>query len=77
MQLGVAQARLDQFDVSLGRGDACSGLVLESMKHVNQAGEAHRKNRPVSVAVEVIDQFQNSAATESLSAFAATGSSPS
>jgi hypothetical protein len=30
MQFGIAQARLDQFDVSLGRGDARLCLLLES-----------------------------------------------
>jgi hypothetical protein len=66
MQFSILQARLDQLDVSLRGGDASLCLLLESVQHVHHADEAHGINRPVGVAVEVIDQFQNGTAAKSL-----------
>ena len=39
------------------------------MQHVHHAGEAHGINRPVGVAGEVIDQFQNGTAAKSFQRF--------
>ena len=77
MQFGVTQARLDQFDVLLRRGDAFLRLLLEGVKHIHDAGKPDRINRPVRITVEILNQFQYRTAANPLSAFAATGSPPS
>ena len=60
--LGVAQALPNQLEVSLGCGDPLGRFLLERMKDVEDTLEAHRVDRAISVAVEVVANFQDAAA---------------
>jgi hypothetical protein len=66
MLLSIPQARFDKFNVLLGRGDALFRFLLESVQHIHHSGKTHGVNGPVGVAVEIIDQFQDTAPAESL-----------
>jgi hypothetical protein len=66
MLLSITQARFDKFNVLLGSGDALLRFLLESVQHIHQSGETHGINGPAGVAVEIIDQLQDSTPAESL-----------
>jgi hypothetical protein len=66
MLLGITQARFDKFNVLLRGGDALLRFLLESVQHVHHAGKTHGINGPVGVAVEIIDQLQDSTPAKSL-----------
>jgi hypothetical protein len=51
------------------RRDASFRLLLKSMKHVDNVGEAHRVDGPVGVAVEIGDNFKDAPAAEALQRF--------
>jgi hypothetical protein len=63
LSFGPFQPRFDQFDLVLGRRDALPGFLLERMKHIDHACESDRIDRATGVAVIVVDDFQNAAAT--------------
>jgi hypothetical protein len=74
--LGIAQARLDQFNVAFGAGDALFRFLLKRMEYVNDTGKTYGVNSPEGVAVKIIDYLEDSAAAESLERFAGSGSPP-
>ena len=40
-------------------------FFLKGVQHIHHTGKTHGLNGPVGVAVEIVDQFQNSTAAES------------
>ncbi len=60
MLLSITQARSDKFNVLLEGGDALLRFLLESVQHIHRSGRTHGINGPVGVAVEIIDQLQDS-----------------
>ena len=60
MLLSITQARSDKFNVLLEGGDALLRFLLESVQHIHHSGKTHGINGPVGVAVEIIDQLQDS-----------------
>jgi hypothetical protein len=56
----------DRFDVRFRRGDAFLRLLLERPQHVNRFREAHCIDGPIGVAVEVLDDLQNTGSAETL-----------
>ena len=57
--LSAFQALADQFHVFLRRADAGLGLLLESVKNIDSAGESKRVNTAISVAAVVFHDFKN------------------
>ena len=66
MQFSVTQPRLDQFDVLLWCGDAFLRLLLEGMKHLDDAGKPYGINGSVRVTVEILDQLKHRTTAKSL-----------
>jgi hypothetical protein len=58
--LSITRAQFDKLNVLLGSGDALLRLLLESVQHIHHSGKTHGINGPVGVAVEIIDQLQDS-----------------
>ena len=76
VRLRIAQARLYKFHFVPRGGDALFRLLLKrSVQHVDRVGKITGK-RPVGVAVEIFDQFQDSTLAEPSQAFVANGSPP-
>jgi len=62
----VPQARPDEVNGGFRGGDTFLGFLLKGMQHVDHAGETHSVNGAVGVAVEVLDDLEDTAAAESL-----------
>jgi hypothetical protein len=67
--LGVAQAGLDQLDVSLGCGDSLFRFLLKRMEHVNHVGKADGVDRPEGATIEIIDYLKDGTTAESFERF--------
>ena len=63
LSFGPLQPRLDQFDLVPGRRDALPGFLLERMQHIDHACEPDRIDRATGVAIIVVDDLQDTAAT--------------
>src|SRR4051794_33122670 len=62
---GPLQARLDQVDIPLRSCDAFLRFLLKGMQDVDNAGESDGVDGAVRVAVEVIDDLEDTPATKS------------
>jgi hypothetical protein len=63
---GSLQAGLGQIDIPMGSSDTFLRFLLKGMQDVNHASKLDGVDGTVSIPVEVIDDFKDTAATKPL-----------
>ena len=65
VSFGYLQPRFDYFNVAPRRLTPLLRLLLKGVKDINHPGKANRVNGSISIAILIIDNFQNAAAGSS------------
>ena len=64
MRRGLHQPTFDQINFGFRRRNPLFRFLLKDVQHVNSQGETDGVDRPVCVAIMIVDNFQNASTTK-------------